>query len=159
MAAMDPKIRKTEKMHDWRESRPHARYFLTLCVIGRKPVLTAPPVVEAIRKAIGALESGGDFRMIEWVIMPDHLHLLFALGDRLKLGRVVARFKIGTRRALLEQHAIWQRDYYEHRLRPDESSDAYAAYIASNPYRAHLIRTGEIWPHGGSAERQMEGDA
>lgn len=133
-----------------RESRPHARYFLTLCVRERRRVLTCPDVAAALRSEFETMEGAGDIVPLEWVIMPDHVHWLFELGSRLPLGRLVARFKTQTRVALASVGAEWQRDYYEHRLRPDESADAYAAYIFKNPYRARLIPPDVSWPHGGT---------
>lgn len=147
-----PKIRKTESMHTWRESRDYARYFVTLCVDGRKPVLTHDAVEEAIRTELEKLNADGDIRILEWVVMPDHAHLLFELGARLALGRVMARLKARTRAALTEAGGAWQRDFYEHRVRPDELSEPYAAYIFLNPYRARLIPADKAWPQGGRGE-------
>ena len=47
-------------------------------------------------------------------------------------------------------HALdveWQRDFFDHRLRNDESFDEKAAYIGENPVRARLCETAEAWPY------------
>ncbi len=41
----------------------------------------------------------------------------------------------------------WQRDFFEHRLRSDESLDAKAGYILENPVRAGLVAKPEDWPY------------
>jgi len=37
-------------------------------------------------------------------------------------------------------------EFFEHRLRADESAEACALYIFMNPYRAGLIGIDEVWP-------------
>ncbi|MCX7008629.1 MAG: hypothetical protein NTY53_15485, partial [Kiritimatiellaeota bacterium] len=41
---------------------------------------------------------------------------------------------------------FWQRNFFEHRLRPDERSDPFARYIFLNPYRTQLIMRQQAWP-------------
>ena len=87
---------------------------------------------------------------LAFTVMPDHVHWLFQLGDRLTLGRTIARFKFQTSSGLLAHRLIWQRDFFEHRLRGSESVEEYALYIFLNPYRAQLINAGS-WPGWWSA--------
>jgi len=77
--------------------------------------------------------------------MPDHFHWLFMLGGRLTLGRVLAKFKVQSSRLWNDQTGVWQRDYFEHRLRESESSEAYGFYVFMNPYRAKLITDDQTW--------------
>ena len=77
--------------------------------------------------------------------MPDHVHILFTLGARLRLGQVVAKFK-----SLAHNHGLapwrWQEESFEHRLRPVESIEDYAFYIFMNPYCAGLTMPTQRWP-------------
>jgi hypothetical protein len=41
----------------------------------------------------------------------------------------------------------WQRDFFDHRLRDDESFEEKAAYILNNPVRAGLVNRFEDWPY------------
>ena len=41
----------------------------------------------------------------------------------------------------------WQRDFFEHRLRKDESFRQKADYILLNPVRAGLTRNPNDWPY------------
>jgi REP element-mobilizing transposase RayT len=79
-------------------------------------------------------------------VMPDHLHLLLALGGRLTISQCISRLKVRTKSALLERKATWQANFYDHRLRADDSIEATIRYIWMNPYKGALIPTGEIWP-------------
>jgi putative transposase len=42
---------------------------------------------------------------------------------------------------------VWQRDFFDHRLRSDESWRDKAEYIALNPVRKGLVTRPEDWPH------------
>ncbi len=76
--------------------------------------------------------------------MPDHLHALLSFppsGKPLRL--VVSKWKEWT----AKQFAIhWQDDFFEHRLRREESRREKADYILNNPVRAGLVERPEDWP-------------
>jgi putative transposase len=78
------------------------------------------------------------------LLMPDHLHMLASFGPDLGMKRVIANWKRYT-----ANHAgiHWQRDFFDHRLRNDESFDEKAAYILENPVRAGLAHRVEDWPY------------
>jgi hypothetical protein len=77
--------------------------------------------------------------------MPDHVHVLFELGEKLSVGRCVARWKSEARR-LAGYAGEWRRDFWEHRLRDGEEIEDYGFYIFLNPYRAGLIDHHLTWP-------------
>jgi putative transposase len=78
------------------------------------------------------------------LLMPDHLHLLAGFGNDGRLSDLIRDFKrITARMAKIE----WQRDFFDHRLRSDESEVEKAWYIRQNPVRAGLIGVGETWPY------------
>lgn len=79
-------------------------------------------------------------------VMPNHLQLLFELGTRLPLNRLLAKFKTLTRKTCANELA-WQRNFYEHRLRPDDSVGEIAHYIFLNPYPKRLIQRTQTWPY------------
>ena len=47
----------------------------------------------------------------------------------------------------------WQRDFFDHRLRKDESYIEKAHYICMNPVRAGLIENSGEWPYIWENER------
>lgn len=113
-----------------------------------------PPVASALRGEIEAIEQPGYWTVQGAVIMPDHLHLLITLHDKLALSRVVARFKAKTKPVLAVNQLRWQGNYYEHRLRAAEVAETVLLYIYLNPYRANLIKItgGYRWFWLGQAE-------
>jgi len=87
-----------------------------------------------------------------FVIMPDHVHWLFALGTELTLSKLVQRCKGNAARkinTLLGTSAsVWQPAFHDHAIRSDESLIVLARYVIMNPVRAGLVqRIGEypLW--------------
>ena len=79
------------------------------------------------------------------MIMPDHVHLLVTFGSPdARIQTVVSKWKEWTAK-LLSIH--WQRDFFEHRLRREESWREKADYVLANPVRAGLVKRFEDWPY------------
>ena len=78
-----------------------------------------------------------------FLLMPDHLHALIAFPADSQMPKVVAFFKEITAK---KTGVRWQRDFFDHRLRSDESLGEKAAYIRANPVRRGLVTDAEIWP-------------
>jgi REP element-mobilizing transposase RayT len=77
--------------------------------------------------------------------MPDHLHLLISFPESEKyIQTIVTKWKEWTAKTL---RIKWQRDFFEHRLRKEESFDEKADYILFNPVRAGLVSEPEDWPY------------
>jgi len=94
---------------------------------------------------LGALDS------LAWVVMPDHVHWLFSLGDGRDLSRVMGEFKgvsaRGINRSLGRRGRVWQRGFYDHALRREEDLADVARYIVANPLRAGLATRLGDYPH------------
>jgi len=134
-------------MHVGRLSRPEARYFITLCTVGRKADLASAEIAPALHLVWDALQENGDIEILCRTIMPDHLHILLCLQDRLTIGQVVGKYKARTRAVLLKNGLIWQRDFFERRLRPEDHQESFGLYVFLNSYAAKLVNLDEIWPH------------
>lgn len=83
-----------------------------------------------------AAERDGWARTLCYVVMPDHLHWLFILGET-SLGRLMGRVKGRVAHALV--CPVWQERYYDHAVRAEEDLRMLARYIVSNPLRAGLV--------------------
>jgi REP element-mobilizing transposase RayT len=76
--------------------------------------------------------------------MPDHLHGLIGVDGRDSLSQLIRDYKrIAARLANIE----WQRNFFDHRLRHDESFAEKFAYICQNPVRAGLVQHEADWPY------------
>jgi putative transposase len=135
----------TERLHLGRASAPGAIYFATFVTADRVPWLVERRATAALLGVLGGWHAEGDGVVLAATVMPDHVHVLFELGSRLDIGRCISRWKtVGRKQA--GYAGEWQRDFWEHRLRIDESWDDYGLYLFLNPYRAGLIAQNVVWP-------------
>jgi REP element-mobilizing transposase RayT len=80
---------------------------------------------------------------LAWVLMPDHLHWLFALAEKNSLPEVIRLLKgrsaCSLNRILQRQGPVWQKSFYDHALRKDEDVRLVAQYVIANPLRRGLV--------------------
>jgi REP element-mobilizing transposase RayT len=103
-----------------------------------------PAHAAAMLAALRTWHAEHDGSILAATVMPDHAHVLFELGQLLTVGQCIARWKSTVRREM-NYPGEWQRDFWEHRLRPAERAEDYALYVFMNPYRAGLIPPSEKW--------------
>ena len=138
-----------------RKSLPHtapawvradeAIFFLTICGQRRGAnQFCSPSTAAGLLDSIAFRHQRGDWWVHLWLLMPDHVHALVSTPSDRPLSKVVAQWKEFTTKTLAVQ---WQRSFFEHRLRHDESFDAKADYILQNPVRKGLIARAEDWPY------------
>jgi putative transposase len=143
---MSPRAhRQTGRLHHGRVSDAGAVYFVTFVTADRRPWLATEHACGASLEVLRTWHFEGDGTVLAATVMPDHIHVLFQLGKRLPVGRCVSRWKAQTRRACGYLGA-WQRDFWEHQVRPDDPWEDYGLYLFLNPYRAGLIPRSAAWP-------------
>ncbi|HJR75302.1 MAG TPA: transposase [Luteimonas sp.] len=138
------------KLNVGRYSRAGEIYAVTVVTGGREPVFRNENYAAHAIVAIRDCELSRLSDSLAWVVMPEHVHWMFAL--RLgTLGACVQRFKSVSTRAINAcrsgAESVWQRGYYDHRLRSDEDLLAQARYIVANPIRRGLARRIEDYPY------------
>lgn len=138
--------RRTDELHKGRHPVPGARYFVTFVTQARVPWLRDASCAEAILAALRSWHDERDGVILCATVMPDHVHVLFELGQKLTTGQCVGRWKSEARRAIRYRHD-WLRDFYEHHLRVEEAAEDYALDVFLNPYRARLVAAEQVWPY------------
>lgn len=93
--------------------------------------------------------------MYAFVVMPDHLHLLFlplrdTCGAHYSIAEIMSGIKgttsHGINRVVGRRGRVWEEEYFDHSLRKKESIDAKVDYIAMNPVVAGLVSTSSDYP-------------
>ena len=89
--------------------------------------------------------------------MPDHLHLFagFAPGA-IRLSDWMMALKRTLTKSWVERGVEgphWQKGFFDHVLRSEESYAEKWQYVALNPVRAGLVRKWEDWPYQGEIHR------
>ena len=84
--------------------------------------------------------------------MPDHVHLFVRGPDDFRLGAWIGMLKQALAKRIVssENHLpIWQRGFFDHLLRSNESYSQKWEYVQQNPVRAELVSKAEDWPYSG----------
>ncbi len=86
--------------------------------------------------------------------MPDHVHMFVTpgLAEDKSLADFMREWKKWTSRriaSLFGVRRVWQREFFDHLLRSDESYDQKWEYVRSNPVRAGLCASADEWPYQG----------
>jgi REP element-mobilizing transposase RayT len=132
------------EMERWLDRAEHALH------LARHEV--AQMVVEAIRHR----EARGDWRVFEFVVMPNHVHLFFELLKE-NLKTTMNDFKRWTgheagKLLRLDADRFWQREWFDHWSRSDEEDDKIVRYIRDNPVKRGLVAKYCDWPYGSWAQ-------
>jgi putative transposase len=122
-----------------------ATYFLTICCLPRHAnTLCEPERAARIFESVRIYETLGKWSVCLMLLMPDHLHALVDFPFWGDMGRIVSNW-----RRYLSRHlgVSFQRNFFDHRLRQDESHDEKWKYIKLNPVRAGFVKNPEDWPY------------
>jgi putative transposase len=126
-------------------------FFVTACSFGRRFVLANAAVHHSFIEFAQAGEPHGAF-VGAYVLMPDHLHLFVALGEERTLANWMKSLKNSLSKAMRASGISaphWQKGFFDHVLRSDESYREKWEYVRDNPVRAGLARSWEEWPYRG----------
>jgi len=129
----------------WVDSRK-ACYFITVCC-DRRGVnqLAYEEIASGLIETVKHRNAKGIWYVRLAVVMQDHMHLVIWFPDANKrVQMIVSKWKEWTAKTL---KITWQRDFFEHRLRKEESFREKADYILANPVRAGLVKRQEDWPY------------
>ena len=90
------------------------------------------------------------FFLHEFVVMPDHVHLLLTpVGIALERAMqfVKGGFSYRVRKELRLNMEIWERGYIDHRIRDGNDYIQHVEYIHNNPVEKGLVARAEDYPY------------
>jgi putative transposase len=140
-----------------------ATYFFTVCTLNRQPLLTQEPFRIALHQAIERTRTTRPFTIDAWVLLPDHLHCLWTLPvDDGDFSARWAMIKQHTSKLCREHLALrgppasrykrhelglWQRRFWEHRIRDGKDFSQHVDYIHWNPLKHGYVQRVADWPY------------
>ena len=179
--ALPPSAKDSQPNDGERKHRPmlrnanidysHGTFFVTIqaafnktifgAIVGAKSVLNElGEAVAASLRSLGERYPGTE--VIEFVVMPNHVHVILRIARRRdnrkhQLGYVIGRFKgwiskvyrdlVAAGRAVDVGSTPWQRDYWDKLVTTDEQLEAYRRYIRQNPAKWTRDRFGAVTSH------------
>jgi putative transposase len=129
---------------------PGSSYFVTTrCAQGRN-IFQVPEVAQILIAALLHYRDTNAYLLHEFVIMPDHLHVLLTPGHSTSLEKAIQLIKGRSSRQISAQRGhkmeIWQHGFHDWTVRDFDDWRAKAQYIRMNPVRAQVVEKPEEWP-------------
>jgi REP-associated tyrosine transposase len=137
---------------------PGGTYFFTVTLRNRKSALLVERI-EDLRWALISVKREKRFRMEAWVVLPEHLHMIWTLPPsdadysgrwrliKARFSRRLANTEIGLSRNAKGEYDLWQRRFWEHTLRDEADFARHVNYVHFNPVKHGLVERVCDWPH------------
>ena len=101
---------------------------------------------------IRAYMRSGKMTVHDFVIMPNHVHILMPLPGEMSLEKAMqlikGSFSFRANKELGFRGEIWQRGYSDVQILDDQSFQQHRDYIENNPVKAGLANSPEEYPFG-----------
>ena len=139
-----------------------AIFFVTTCTRNRRAILASEQVATILIQEWQRACQRYRWHIGRYVIMPNHVHLFCAPdSDGASLSAFVGSWKRWSSRrnselprtAFAATAPIWQREFFDHLLRSEESYDQKWNYVRDNRVRAGLTQSASEWPWAGEMEQ------
>jgi len=130
---------------------PGTSYFVTTKCWQGRAIFQVPEIADILVKTLSQYRDQRAYLLHEFVVMPDHLHLLVTPSPTTSLEKTVQLIKGGSSHRIHKERnqkmEIWQEGFYDWTIRDADDWRAKVEYIRMNPVRAKLVSKPEEWPH------------
>jgi len=130
--------------------RPDRTFFTTTKTYMGKRLLQSERNANLLIDVLRSLVKENAFELHDFVIMPDHVHLLLTVHDNTTVEKamqlVKGRFSYRLSHEFAHKGEVWQRGFSEVQVLGKQSFEQHQAYIKNNPINAGLVREGEEFP-------------
>ena len=137
-------------------------FFVTSVTDGRRALLQSERMAKLLIDVMRENRRKGRFSIHEFVIMPNHFHLLITPAEAVSLEKAIQFIKGGfsyrVKKELDLNFEIWEKGPTNHRIRDTEDYGQHRDYIHQNPVKAKLVENPELFPYS-SAYPGMDVDA
>jgi REP-associated tyrosine transposase len=137
-------------------------FFVTSSTWGRQRLLQSDRSAGLFIVVLYEYRAQSKYQLHEFVVMPDHFHVLLTVGAQMTVERAVQFIKGGfafrAGRELGLRSPIWQKGFSEARVQDEESFTVRRTYIRNNPVAASLVQEPEKYVYS-SAHDKFELDA
>lgn len=130
-------------------------FFVTTVTWQRTPLFRNLQRAELMMDVLEHYREQKKYDLHEFVIMPDHLHLLITPAPEISLERAVQLIKGGFsyRLGKAKRGLVWQESFTNHRIRDEQDYARHAEYIRMNPVRAQLAERPELYRYSSASAK------
>ena len=136
-------------------------YFVTTKTWQNRTIFQVAENAEILIDSLFRYRNKDEYLLHEFVVMPDHLHVLLTPGQDTSLERAIMLIKGGSSHEIRKRREvrleIWQAGFHEESIRDIKDYAGKTEYIDMNPVRSGLIERPEEWPYGSACKKfQMD---
>ena len=132
-------------------------YFVTTKCWQSRTVFQVPETADTLIAAMLQYRDSGAYFLHEFVVMPNHLHLLLTPGPATSLERAMQLIKGGSSHRIrtFRNHKmqIWQEGFFEWTIRDADDWRIKSDYIRMNPVSANLVDRARDWKYSSASDR------
>jgi putative transposase len=129
---------------------PSRIFFATTKTSMGKRLLQSERNAGLLIDVLRSLVAERKFQLHDFVIMPDHLHLLIEVGNEMTIEKAMQLIKGRFSHRLSHEFGykgeVWQRGFTEVQVMNQKDFEAHRAYIAENPVKAGLAASIDEYP-------------
>ena len=133
-------------------------FFVTASIWGKRSLLQSDRAAQPFVATLFEYQGQRKYRLHEFVVMPDHFHVLITVGAGMTIESAVqfikGEFAFWAGRELGFQAPVWQKGFSEIRVLDRDAFQAQAQYIWQNPVRAHLVGQAEAYAYSSAGMRE-----
>ena len=104
-------------------------------------VLKTPKLAQIVAESLRKFD-GDRYELIDFVIMPNHLHIMAVFRDEATMLTQCENWKhyqaFQINREIKSSGRFWQQDGFDHLVRSSEQFEHFRRYIADNPAKARI---------------------
>ena len=115
-------------------------YFITASTAQRAPLFRKEPMARLLVEVMLQYRDDKNYLLHEFVLMPDHFHLLISptLSLERSLQLIKGGFSYRAKKELGFAGEIWEKSFYDRRVREAEDYYNFKQYIRKNPIKQGL---------------------
>lgn len=139
-------------------------FFFTLVTQSRRPLFADDTPRRLLGQAIRTVQAEQPFEVVAIVLLPEHLHCIWTLPEEdqdypIRWARIKKLFvevwtaaggneaAISCARLKRHERGVWQKRFWEHRIRNERDMMHHVNYIHYNPVKHGLVHCPHAWPH------------
>jgi len=157
-----------------RRSQPGGTFFFTVVTAERRPLFSDNAARAYLRAAISTVQAEQPFKVSAIVLLPDHIHCVWTLPEndadysarwscikRLFTKQWIADHRteaaISQTRRGHRECGVWQKRFWEHRIRDEADMIHHVNYIHYNPVKHSLASCPHAWAYSSFHQWVKEG--
>jgi putative transposase len=127
----------------------HSVYFIRASTFQGQSLFQSQRMAELFVKVLFDYREKKKYLLHEFVLMPNHFHLLITptLSLERSLQLIKGGFSYRAKKELGFGGEIWEKSFYDRRVRDVEDYFAYRDYIRQNPVKRGLVAIAEEYPY------------